>query len=76
MLLIDQFSMKVDVPVSSLALQSLVEASSGSMDHGWEVGWALASHESGPQPFMDVGQTQVSKGYCFSRGLSTSNLNQ
>jgi len=54
--------MKVDVPVSSLALQSLVEASSGSMDHGWEVGWSLASHESGPQPFMDVGQTQVSKG--------------
>ncbi|XP_052301173.1 glyoxysomal processing protease, glyoxysomal isoform X4 [Populus trichocarpa] len=52
----------VDVPVSSLALQSLVEASSGSMDHGWEVGWSLASHESGPQPFMDVGQTQTEHG--------------
>ncbi|CAK7350557.1 unnamed protein product [Dovyalis caffra] len=52
----------VDVPVSSLALQSLVEASSGSMDHGWEVGWSLASHENGPQPFMDVVQTQTEHG--------------
>uniref|UniRef100_A0A6N2KEV3 Glyoxysomal processing protease, glyoxysomal n=1 Tax=Salix viminalis TaxID=40686 RepID=A0A6N2KEV3_SALVM len=52
----------VDVPVSSLALQSLVEASSGSMDHGWEVGWSLASHESGSQPFMDDVQTQTENG--------------
>ncbi|KAJ6396854.1 hypothetical protein OIU77_021810 [Salix suchowensis] len=52
----------VDVPVSSLALQSLVEASSGSMNHGWEVGWSLASPENGPQSFMDVVQTQTEHG--------------
>jgi hypothetical protein len=57
--------MKVDVPLSSLALQSLVEASSGSMNHGWEVGWSLASPENGSQSFMDVVQTQVSKGQGF-----------
>ncbi|KAJ6935552.1 peptidase S1 [Populus alba x Populus x berolinensis] len=52
----------VDVPLSSLALQSLVEASSGSMNHGWEVGWSLASPENGPQSFMDVVQTQTEHG--------------
>ncbi|KAJ6707088.1 SERINE PROTEASE-RELATED [Salix viminalis] len=52
----------VDVPVSSLALQSLVEASSGSMNHGWEVGWSLASPENGPQSLMDVVQTQTEHG--------------
>lgn len=59
--------MKVDVPLSSLALQSLVEASSGSMNHGWEVGWSLASPENGPQSFMDGVQTQVSKGQGFPK---------
>ncbi|KAF2303306.1 hypothetical protein GH714_016518 [Hevea brasiliensis] len=31
----------------------------GSLDHGWEVGCSLASHDNGPQNFMDVIQTQV-----------------
>ncbi|XP_022715852.1 glyoxysomal processing protease, glyoxysomal [Durio zibethinus] len=46
----------VDVPISSLALQSLVEASSGSQEHGWEVGWSLASTH---QPSMNNTQTQI-----------------
>ncbi|KAL5774430.1 hypothetical protein ACOSP7_011987 [Xanthoceras sorbifolium] len=46
--------MLVDIPVSSLALQSLVEASSSSHEHGWEVGWSLASCDKNSQPFMDV----------------------
>ncbi|KAK3207125.1 hypothetical protein Dsin_021171 [Dipteronia sinensis] len=49
----------VDIPVSSLALQSLVEASSGSPEHGWEVGWSLASSDKSSQPLMDVVRTQI-----------------
>ncbi|KAF2297741.1 hypothetical protein GH714_002516 [Hevea brasiliensis] len=49
----------VDIPESSFAVQSLVESSSGSLDHGWEVGWSLASYDNGPRNFMDVTQTQV-----------------
>ncbi|CAL1398015.1 unnamed protein product [Linum trigynum] len=41
----------VDVPASSMALQSLIEASSGSPHHGWETGWSLASQDSGPKPY-------------------------
>uniref|UniRef100_A0A5B7BU36 Putative glyoxysomal processing protease, glyoxysomal n=1 Tax=Davidia involucrata TaxID=16924 RepID=A0A5B7BU36_DAVIN len=48
----------VDIPVSSIALQSLVEASSGSLEHGWEAGWSLASNDTGPQSFMDVIRSQ------------------
>ncbi|XVF25773.1 hypothetical protein REPUB_Repub13aG0242400 [Reevesia pubescens] len=46
----------VDVPISSLALQSIVEASSGSQEHGWEFGWSLASTH---QPSMDGIQKQI-----------------
>ncbi|XVE51371.1 hypothetical protein DITRI_Ditri02bG0034800 [Diplodiscus trichospermus] len=46
----------VDVPISSLALKSLVEASSGSQEHGWEFGWSLASTH---QPSMNGIQTQI-----------------
>ncbi|KAK9267768.1 hypothetical protein L1049_010202 [Liquidambar formosana] len=48
----------VDVPISSLALQTLFEASSGSSEHGWEVGWSLASY-SAPQTLMDFVKMQV-----------------
>lgn len=57
MILIDEWILKVDVPISSLALQSLVEASSGSQEQGWEFGWSLASTH---QPSVDSTQTQVS----------------
>ncbi|GMY37401.1 glyoxysomal processing protease, glyoxysomal isoform X2 [Fagus crenata] len=43
-----------DIPASALALQSLTEASSGSLENGWEVGWSLASHNNSPQPLMDA----------------------
>ncbi|KAK6264699.1 hypothetical protein SCA6_020133 [Theobroma cacao] len=46
----------VDVPRSSRALQSLVEASSGSQEHGWEFGWSLASTH---QPSVGSIQTQI-----------------
>ncbi|XP_031278959.1 glyoxysomal processing protease, glyoxysomal [Pistacia vera] len=49
----------VHIPVSALALQSLIEASSGSPEHGWEIGWSLASYDNGSQPLMDVIRTQV-----------------
>lgn len=52
-------NIQIDVPVSSTAVQSLIQATSGSMEHGWEVGWSLASSTDGPQPFMDAIQTQV-----------------
>ncbi|CAK9181839.1 unnamed protein product [Ilex paraguariensis] len=48
----------VDIPVSSIAVQSLIEASSGSLEHGWEVGWSLASYSNGPQAVIDAIQTQ------------------
>lgn len=50
---------KVDVPVSSAALQSLIEASSGSKDSGWDVGWSLVSAASGSQPSINVSQMQT-----------------
>ncbi|XP_050287045.1 glyoxysomal processing protease, glyoxysomal isoform X1 [Quercus robur] len=47
-----------DIPASALALQSITEASSGSPENGWEVGWSLASHGNGPQPIMDAIQKE------------------
>lgn len=49
----------VDIPESSVALQTLIEASSGSSEHGWEVGWSLALYTNGPQSFVDATQTEV-----------------
>lgn len=51
---------KVDVPASSLALQSLIEASSSSLEHGWEVGWSLASYDNDLQTSIDIIRTPVS----------------
>ncbi|KAK4770785.1 hypothetical protein SAY87_031317 [Trapa incisa] len=44
----------VDVPVSSLALQSLLDNSFGSSGHNWETGWSLASKESAPWSTSDL----------------------
>ncbi|PON61385.1 Peptidase S1C [Trema orientale] len=49
----------IDVPASARALQSLVEASLGSLEHGWEVGWSLASLSDGRQSLKDVSQAQA-----------------
>ncbi|KAJ4835915.1 hypothetical protein Tsubulata_048493 [Turnera subulata] len=51
-----------DVPLSASALQSLVKTFSGTLDHGWVVGWSLASHDNGPQTFVDAVQTQTEHG--------------
>lgn len=48
--------MKVDIPGSSVAVESLV---GGSMDHGWEVGWSLASYNDAHQPYFDSKQKEV-----------------
>ncbi|KAJ9566448.1 hypothetical protein OSB04_002414 [Centaurea solstitialis] len=44
----------LDIPASSIALQSLIGASSGSLEHGWEVGWSLASYSDGQQPYFNA----------------------
>lgn len=52
--------MQIDVPASARAVQSLIETSLGSTEHGWEVGWSLASLYNGSQSLKGVTQTQVS----------------
>ncbi|GAY34564.1 hypothetical protein CUMW_012120 [Citrus unshiu] len=54
-----QLMMLVDIPVSSLALQSLMEASSGLPEHEWEVGWSLAPYNNSSQPLMGVVKTSI-----------------
>ncbi|XP_073137672.1 glyoxysomal processing protease, glyoxysomal [Henckelia pumila] len=49
----------VDIPQSSTAVQSLIEASCGLMENGWEVGWSLASHSRGPQHIIGNSRAQV-----------------
>ncbi|KAH6829095.1 hypothetical protein C2S53_013243 [Perilla frutescens var. hirtella] len=53
-----QLLMMLDIPQSSAAVQSLIEASCGSLEHSWEVGWSLASHSRGPQ-HIDSSHEQV-----------------
>lgn len=48
----------VEIPVASDAVQSLIESSSGAIDHGWEVGWSLSSYSSGPQPLVHQSSRQ------------------
>ncbi|XP_057948608.1 glyoxysomal processing protease, glyoxysomal [Malania oleifera] len=57
----------VDVSVSSIALQSLIDASSGSSEHGWEVGWSLASYSNEAQPYLDSIKTEVGHDIELSR---------
>ncbi|KAI4365140.1 hypothetical protein MLD38_021155 [Melastoma candidum] len=52
----------VDVPESSLAIQSLVEASSSSKDQGWDIGWSLASNEKKAADFVGI-QSQKYTAY-------------
>ncbi|KAL6546589.1 hypothetical protein OROMI_022310 [Orobanche minor] len=49
----------VDIPQSSAAVQSLIQASCGSVENSWEVGWSLATNISGPQPIVDNSHAQV-----------------
>ncbi|KAK1415579.1 hypothetical protein QVD17_31362 [Tagetes erecta] len=49
----------IDVPASSVALQSLIGASSQSLDHGWEVGWSLASYNDAHRPYLDNTQKEA-----------------
>ncbi|KAL2931860.1 Glyoxysomal processing protease glyoxysomal [Bienertia sinuspersici] len=46
----------VDIPASSSAIQSLIEASSGSFEHGWEIGWSLAALSENSQKLKDSKQ--------------------
>ncbi|KAL7130002.1 hypothetical protein ABFS83_13G104800 [Erythranthe nasuta] len=49
----------VNIPQSSAAVQSLIEASCGSLENSWEVGWSLASHSRGPQNVLEGSRAQV-----------------
>ncbi|KAL2244440.1 UNVERIFIED_CONTAM: Glyoxysomal processing protease, glyoxysomal [Sesamum indicum] len=49
----------VNIPQSSAAVQSLIEASCGSLESTWEVGWSLASHSRSPQHIPDSSHAQV-----------------
>ncbi|KAK6149934.1 hypothetical protein DH2020_017459 [Rehmannia glutinosa] len=49
----------VNIPQSSAAVQSLIEASCGSLENSWEVGWSLATHSRGPQHIIDSSRAQV-----------------
>ncbi|KAL7618680.1 hypothetical protein Lser_V15G04365 [Lactuca serriola] len=48
----------VDIPGSSVGVESLV---GGSMDHGWEVGWSLASYNDAHQPYFDSKQKETQR---------------
>ncbi|KAE9594974.1 putative peptidase S1, PA clan [Lupinus albus] len=48
----------VDVPASALCLQTLIEASLGSPEHEWEVGWSLASNSNDNKTSKDFFRTQ------------------
>lgn len=55
----DKLYLKVDIPVASDAVQSLIESSTGALDHGWEVGWSLSSYSNDAQPLLNSLQKQV-----------------
>ncbi|KAL4201250.1 hypothetical protein AMTRI_Chr02g215120 [Amborella trichopoda] len=57
----------VDVPASFLALQTLLEAHSGSSEQGsWDVGWSLAPLQNDPLPIEDASRTQDGSGVKYS----------
>uniref|UniRef100_A0A803LLK3 Glyoxysomal processing protease, glyoxysomal n=1 Tax=Chenopodium quinoa TaxID=63459 RepID=A0A803LLK3_CHEQI len=56
----------VDVPAASSAIKSLIEASSGSLEHGWEIGWSLAAHKDSSQKFKGSMQIQEKNGVTSS----------
>lgn len=49
----------VDIPMSSAAVKSLIEGSSSSIEHGWEVGWSLAAYGNAHQSFTNTKSRQV-----------------
>ncbi|KAK9058005.1 hypothetical protein SSX86_022845 [Deinandra increscens subsp. villosa] len=66
----------LDIPASYVALQSLIGASAGSLDHGWEVGWSLASHNEGQQSYFDTTQKEAPRSTVKSElGSIESSLN-
>ncbi|CAL9015522.1 unnamed protein product [Prunus brigantina] len=67
-----QLLMLIDVPASAVALQSVIEASLSSPDHGWEVGWSLASHGNAPQTQVDSAVGQL--GNSSLTGKSTTRI--
>lgn len=68
----NRFILQIDAPASALALQSLIEASLGSLEqHSWEVGWSLASQTNGPHSSKEVIQSQV----CFQLKFSYTKYN-
>ncbi|WOG85142.1 hypothetical protein DCAR_0104329 [Daucus carota subsp. sativus] len=58
----------VDIPVASDAVQSLIESSTGALDHGWEVGWSLSSYSNDAQPLLNSLQKQVHQSSMQNKG--------
>ncbi|KNA05024.1 hypothetical protein SOVF_194200 [Spinacia oleracea] len=56
----------VDVPAASSAIQSLIEASSGSLEHSWEIGWSLAARRDSSQKFKGSVQAQEKSDTSYS----------
>ncbi|XP_057544643.1 glyoxysomal processing protease, glyoxysomal isoform X2 [Amaranthus tricolor] len=54
--------LKVDVPATSSAIKSLIEASSGAFEHGWEIGWSLAAHTDRSEKFKGSMLVQEKSG--------------
>ncbi|KAL3617123.1 hypothetical protein CASFOL_039517 [Castilleja foliolosa] len=65
----------VNIPQSSAAVQSLIEASCGSLDNSWEVGWSLATHVRGPQHIIDSSRAQVEESSFPSHWSRTESSN-
>lgn len=65
----------VDVPGAAVALKSLLEAHGGTSDQSsWEVGWALAPADNGPQLHGNISQGQVERRHRLKEGKETEDL--
>lgn len=51
--------LQYDIPTSTTALQSVMDASLDSLHQRWEVGWSLASYTNGSPSFRDSLRGQV-----------------
>ncbi|XP_031394158.1 glyoxysomal processing protease, glyoxysomal isoform X2 [Punica granatum] len=62
----------VDVPDSSLALQSLLDTSVGSSGHNWEIGWSLTSEEISPRSVSDLMRAEHQRHMTIEEWTNTS----
>lgn len=63
----------VDVPASSVVVESLIQASSGS-ERSWEVGWLLAKYSDAPKPFVEEKKEILAEELNSSSYLASSTM--